>query len=207
MITLKEAKELARYAHDGQYRRPVLVIPQSEHTLTNNEITKLKRNNDSDFSICKEDGEYTMDIHLKLYLAKPYITHPLAVMEMLDTDEEKIIAVLHDVVEQCPNYALGKIMDNSRFYIKDRTTLDEYPITYNTYCALSLLTKYKNDTYEKYISELVSNQFIDGLKDMKPNKLAAKVKIADIMHNMSETKSDEQKQKYLKALPVLLKIL
>ena len=29
----------------------------------------------------------------------PYILHPLAVMHNLDTDDEKIVAVLHDVVE------------------------------------------------------------------------------------------------------------
>lgn len=206
-ITLGEAIELARHAHDGQYRRPIKVIPQNEHTLTNYEITQLQQNNGSDFSICKEDGEYTMNIHLELFIAKPYITHSIAVMNMMNTEEEKIVAVLHDVFEQCKDYALGRVMDNSRFYIKDRTTLDEYDITYNMYCALSLLSKWVNDPYSKYINELVSKQFIDGLKDLKPNILAAKAKIADITHNMSETDSDKQKQKYLEALPVLLKIL
>lgn len=206
-ITLGEAIELARYAHDGQYRRPVKVFPQNEHTLTNYEITQLQQNNGSDFSICKEDGEYTMDIHLQLFIAKPYITHPLAVMNMMNTEEEKIIAVLHDVFEQCEGYALCRIMDDSRFYIKIRSTLEEYDITYNMYAALTLLSKYKNDTYGKYINELVSKQFIYGLKDLRPNILAAKIKIADITHNMSETDSDKQKQKYLEALPRLLKIL
>lgn len=207
MITLEEAIDLARRAHDGQYRRPIKVIPQNNHTLSNSGITQLQQNNGSDFSICKEDGEYTMNIYLELFIAKPYITHPIAVMDMVNTEEEKIIAVLHDVFEQCKDYALGRVMDNSRFYIKNRTTLDEYGITYNIYCALSLLSKFTNDPYDKYINNLVSKQFIDGLKDLKPNKLAAKVKIADITHNMSETNSDMQKQKYLKALPILLRIL
>ena len=35
MITIEEAVDLARRAHDGQYRKPIKVIPQNEHTLKN----------------------------------------------------------------------------------------------------------------------------------------------------------------------------
>lgn len=195
MITLEQAIELAIEAHNGQYRKPVKVFPANEHTLENHEITKLQQNNGSDFSVCKEDSEYTMDIHLQLFIAKPYITHPLAVMEMMNTEEEKIVAVLHDVFEQCHNYALGRIMDNSKFYVKNRNSMEEFTISQTVYDALVALSKYPSDTYEQYIKEL------------SKNKLAIKVKIADMMHNMSESNNPKQKEKYLKTLSILLKAL
>lgn len=195
MITLEQAIELATEAHNGQYRNPVKVFPVNEHTLKNNEITKLQQNNGSDFSICKEDGKYTMDIHLQLFIAKSYITHPLAVMEMMDTEEEKIVAILHDVFEQCHNYALGRIMDNSMFYVKNRNSMEKFTVSQTVYDALIALSKYPSDTYEQYIKEL------------SKNKLAIKVKIADMMHNMSESNNPKQKEKYLNALPILLKAL
>ena len=138
-------------------------------------------------------------------LQKPYITHPLAVMEMMNTEEEKIIAVLHDVFENCKNYALGRIMDNSKFYIRNRETLDEYIITASIYQALMLLSKEKHINYTNYIHNIVNGQPIPDIIDRHPNKLAIKIKIVDMMHNMSETTNQAQKDKYLKALPILLK--
>ena len=184
MITLQEAINLATEAHEGQYRSKLKVFPLNEHTLSNYEISKLQQNNGTDFTICKEDGEYSMNIHLELFISKPYITHPLAVMDMMDTEEEKIIAVLHDVFRKCNNYGLGKILDNSEFYIRNRVSGAIIPITFNVYAALSLLSESETKKYDK---------------------LSTKVKIADIVHNLSETSSDYARQKYLKALPTLLK--
>ena len=93
MLDLIKAVVLATEAHIGQYRARTKVFPVNEHTLSNHEITKLQQNNGTDFSICKEDGEYSMNTHLELFIAEPYITHPLAVMNMMTTEEEKIVAV------------------------------------------------------------------------------------------------------------------
>lgn len=196
MITLEQAIELATEAHDGQYRKSIKVFPVNEHTLKNHELTKLQQNNDSDFSICKEDGKYTMDIHLQLFIAKPYITHPLAVMEMMNTDEEKIVAVLHDVVEMCDGYYLCEFANtNERYLVKENENSIHLTLTKSIYDALVLLTHSKDVNYIRYIFKI------------KSNKLAVKVKIADMMHNMSETNNPKQKEKYLKALPILLKAL
>lgn len=35
----------------------------------------------------------------------PYIMHPIRVMLAMDTEEARIVAVLHDVLEDCPDYA------------------------------------------------------------------------------------------------------
>jgi len=40
-----------------------------------------------------------------------YIRHPLRIMEQIDTESERVVAVLHDVVEDA-NYSLDDIEDN-----------------------------------------------------------------------------------------------
>lgn len=37
--------------------------------------------------------------HQKDKLGEPYILHPIRVMMRCDTDEERIVAILHDVLE------------------------------------------------------------------------------------------------------------
>lgn len=199
-LNLHQSIQLATKAHEGQYRTPTKVFPVNQHTLTNYEITKLQQNNGTDFSICKEDGEYSMNIHLELFIAKPYITHSLEVMNMLSTEEEQIVAVLHDVFEKCPGWCLGRVMDDSKFYIKDRSENIEYITTANVYWALMLISKDKHITYDTYIQKLINDIKLDGT----PNKLAIKVKLADILSNLSDNPSNYAKQKYAKALPILL---
>lgn len=200
-LNLHQSIQIATKAHEGQYRTPTKVFPVNQHTLANYEITKLQQNNGTDFSVCKEDGEYSMNIHLELFIAKPYITHPLELMNMLSTEEEKIVAVLHDVFEKCPGWCLGRIMDDSKFYVKDRSENIEYITTANVYWALMLISKDKHIHYDVYIQRLINDIKLDGT----PNKLAIKVKLADIFHNMLCDPSEHAKQKYLKALPILLK--
>ena len=199
-LNLHQSIQLATKAHEGQYRTPTKVFPINQHTLTNYEITKLQQNNGTDFSVCKEDGEYSMNIHLELFIAKPYITHPLEVMNMLSTEEEQIVAVLHDVFEKCPNWCLGRIMDDSEFYVKYQPENVEYITTANVYWALTLISKDKHVKYNDYIYNMINNIKLDGT----PNKLAIKVKIADILTNLSDHPSEYAKQKYAKALPILL---
>ena len=200
MLDLIKAVALATEAHKEQYRTPTKVFPVDKHTLENWEISKLQQNNGTDFGIYKEEGKYTVNIHLELLLAEPYINHPLAVMNMMTTEEEKIVAVLHDVFEKCPNWCLGRVMDDSKFYIKDRSENIEYITTANIYWALTLISKDKHVKYNDYIYNMIHDIKLDGT----PNKLAIKVKLADILSNLSDNPSNYAKQKYAKALPILL---
>lgn len=47
----------------------------------------------------------------------PYIAHPLRVMARVSTVEERIVAVLHDVVEDCASkgWTLERLRDHERF--------------------------------------------------------------------------------------------
>jgi (p)ppGpp synthase/HD superfamily hydrolase len=39
----------------------------------------------------------------------PYILHPLRMMLRLSSPEERIVAVLHDVVEDCPGWTFDRL--------------------------------------------------------------------------------------------------
>lgn len=86
----------------------------------------------------------------------PYILHPIAVSQLVDSEEEKIVALLHDVVEDT---------DITLEYLKLAGFSD------NIIAAVSVLTKQPGVSYDDYISKL------------KENPIAARVKVADITHN------------------------
>lgn len=112
----------------------------------------------------------------------PYVTHPIAVMLEMDTEEEKQVAALHDVFEDSSVYRFADL-----FVMGFSTTVVD---------ALILLTRDKSETYHNYI------------KKLSLNDIATKVKIADLEHNLSTlTKemdaSGSLRKKYLKALDFL----
>ena len=91
----------------------------------------------------------------------PYILHPLRIMLSMDTDEEKIVALLHDIVEDSPTT------------IKQ---LREEKFSNKIVAAVSLLTKKENQPYDDYILAI------------KKNPLATKIKLADLKDNMNTSR-------------------
>ncbi|MBK7497914.1 MAG: HD domain-containing protein [Ignavibacteriales bacterium] len=89
--------------------------------------------------------------------SKPYILHPLRLMFKMQTENEMIAAVLHDVVEDM-DWTIEKLVVEG---------FDEEVIT-----AVKLLTHNKKVLYKKYIEAI------------KTNKIALKVKLADLEDNM-----------------------
>ena len=87
----------------------------------------------------------------------PYVDHALRVMDKMDTEEEKIVAVLHDVVEES-EVSLHELqaMGFSRQVVE----------------AVGILTKRNDMTYCDYID------------DIRCSELASKVKIAEIEDNL-----------------------
>jgi (p)ppGpp synthase/HD superfamily hydrolase len=111
----------------------------------------------------------------------PYITHPLYVMEKMNSIEEKIVAVLHDVLEDTD------------------ATYEELVYLFGENIANSILalTKNKLELYDDYIYRV------------KNNNLARIVKIEDIKHNLDLTRNKTvvnticKLNKYLSALEYL----
>jgi hypothetical protein len=89
----------------------------------------------------------------------PYILHPLRVMLAMKTDEERIVAVLHDVVEDCPHFPLQ--------------TLWGMGYTAEVIEALDCLTRGRDEPYEAFIARC------------KGNEIARRVKIADLRDNLN----------------------
>jgi len=88
----------------------------------------------------------------------PYIQHPMAVCELVDGEQEKIVALLHDVVEDT-----GVTLNDLRNHGFDDEII----------AAVEAITKRKGEEFEKY------------LQRVKANEIALAVKFADIQHNMS----------------------
>ena len=94
----------------------------------------------------------------------PYILHPLTVMMQVEGLPAKIVAVLHDVVEDTPvTLAL----------------LGEAGFPEEVLQALALLTRSADESYTQFIGRIA------------PNSLARRVKLADITHNMDIRRLDQ----------------
>lgn len=112
----------------------------------------------------------------------PYIEHPRFVASRVDGEKEKIVAWLHDTVEDA-----GATIDEIREIFGDEVA-----------DAVAVLTHDKKVPYLDYIREI------------KKNEIARKVKIADLNHNMDVsrlpiiTDADWNRvKKYEKALRIL----
>lgn len=112
----------------------------------------------------------------------PYIYHPIHVAEQMDTENECIIALLHDVVEDT-NVTFKQLEE-----VFSKEIID----------ILKLLTREENIEYDEYI------------KRIKNNSIACKVKIADLTHNLDKTRlyfvtevDVKRNEKYKKALQIL----
>ena len=112
-----------------------------------------------------------------------YIEHPIYVASQVDTEEEKAVALLHDVIEDSPFTAEELLLAG----------LLETVVT-----AVQILSKKKGQDYQTY------------LENVKSNSLARVVKLADLKHNSdlsrlsSVTDKDlERFEKYKKAIDYL----
>lgn len=112
----------------------------------------------------------------------PYIYHPIHLAEQMDTELECIVALLHDVVEDT------------------NITFENLALTF----PMEVIGALKFLTHDKSVD------YMDYIKKIKENKIATKVKIADLRHNSdltrldNITKKDEERiLKYKKALAYL----
>ena len=108
--------------------------------------------------------EKSLEIALKAYAGQTdkagetYILHPLRLMARMETEEEKSVALLHDVIEDS-DYTAEDLINNG--------------IPTNVVDAVLSLTKQNGENYEKFIERVLKN------------KLASKIKIVDIEDNIN----------------------
>jgi (p)ppGpp synthase/HD superfamily hydrolase len=104
---------------------------------------------------------------------RPYILHPLRLMCHLQSDTERMIAVLHDVIEDS-DYTL----DDLRKMGYEEEIVE----------AVDCLTRRDDETYHEFIQRI------------KPNRLARRVKLADLMDNMDIRRAGLLQEKDLERL-------
>ena len=92
---------------------------------------------------------------------QPYILHPLRLILKMDTEEERIVAVLHDIIEDTP------VTINE---------LQEKGFSERIVDAVVCLTKKDGERYNEYIERVATNP------------LAKKVKLADLEDNINLTR-------------------
>lgn len=112
----------------------------------------------------------------------PYIFHPVHLAELMETEDECIVAILHDVVEDT-DVTFEQL---------------EKEFSHRVIEALKLLTHDKKVPYEEYITNL------------KDDCIAKKVKLADLKHNSDITRLNHltpkdiiRNKKYEKAIKIL----
>ena len=115
----------------------------------------------------------------------PYILHPLRLMLQMDSEEEMIVAILHDVVEDSEKWSFNKLQAEG-FSKKIINSLR------------SITKENENEDYEKFIDRSIRD------------KIGRKVKIADISDNLDISRLKEvtdkdilRINKYKKALEKL----
>lgn len=117
-----------------------------------------------------------------------YIKHPFELADMFDDYLDKAIAILHDAVED------GKDKGITFEYVEEYLSAisdDTKAITYIVE-GLRDLTHIKTEsTYMQYVDKIRSEYI--------------KFKVGDMTLNMTDSPTDYQKQKYRKAMRILLK--
>lgn len=115
----------------------------------------------------------------------PYIFHPFHVAEQMDDEESTIVALLHDVIEDT-DMTIDKLREEG--FNED---------------VLEALTYMTHDDKDDYL---------DYVRKIRGNPIATKVKLADLKHNMDESRLDHDPtdkdkariEKYRKAKLILL---
>lgn len=130
-----------------------------------------------------------VEAHLgqKTLNGEPYILHPLHVMNQMKTEEEKVVAVLHDVIE-------------------DTDITIDYLNCFFKFPIIQALIALNHPHGEPYLKK-----YIERVAD---NLLATNVKLEDLKHNMdisrlvgifiSQRFRDKIFDKYLPAYQILL---
>jgi (p)ppGpp synthase/HD superfamily hydrolase len=88
----------------------------------------------------------------------PYVLHPLRIMLRMSSIDERIVAVLHDVCEDCPGWTFDRLR---REGFSDRI-ID----------ALDSVTKRDGEEYEDFVRRAVANP------------IGGRVKLADLLDNI-----------------------
>lgn len=114
----------------------------------------------------------------------PYVLHPLRLMLAVKTPAERIVAVLHDVVEDCPGWTFDRLRSEG--------------FSDDVIIALQAVTKRDGEDYETFVLRAAADP------------IGRQVKLADLRDNCdlsrieSPTRRDlERIEKYRRAIALI----
>jgi (p)ppGpp synthase/HD superfamily hydrolase len=118
----------------------------------------------------------------------PYILHPLRMMLALSSPDERIVAVLHDVCEDCPAWTLDRLRAEEGF--------PDHIVT-----ALDSVTKREGEDYESFVRRAAANPIGRQVKlaDLRDNSQLSRI-------NQPTQRDFERIEKYRMAIEVIERI-
>jgi len=110
---------------------------------------------------------------------EPYINHPIRVASsFVDGSAGRCVAHLHDVLEDCPEWTDSRLI--------------ELGVNSSVVNSVVLLTKRLRDNYHGYLSGLFNDHW------------AKRVKVADMLDNLTDDPTPNQVKKYKAGILYLL---
>jgi len=128
----------------------------------------------------------------------PYILHPLRVMLSLDSEDERIVGVLHDVVEDCEGWTWERLRDQG--------------CSHKIIEALQSVSKTPEEEaeYRSLPEDEKLGHYLAFIQRAKANEIGRNVKAADIRDNLDISRIDDitnndiqRLKRYSKALRLL----
>jgi len=127
---------------------------------------------------------------------EPYFLHPQEVADIVNNyygdTTTYYTAMLHDALED--GIPLGNIEDEDHFFdlLIDELPESEIESADAIYASVQALTKAENQDYTEYLDSVINDE------------IAFRVKLADMMQNISDVPSARQLKKYVKAKNYLI---
>ena len=125
----------------------------------------------------------------------PYIEHPVAVADIVYhfyPEDQTLcgVALLHDTLEDALKH--GNVKDTEEMADRITASFGDPDAGQEALRIVQALTHEKGKPYDKYVAGLVDD----------PSAL--RIKLADMLHNLSSTPTERQVNKYARALKVLM---
>jgi len=116
---------------------------------------------------------------------EPYVLHPLRVMLRVSTNDERIVAVLHDVCEDCPQWTFDRLCEEG--------------FSESIIAALQSVTKRQGEDYEAFVRRATANPIgrVVKLADLNDNADLSRLKRPPSEREMRAT------EKYRRAIALI----
>jgi (p)ppGpp synthase/HD superfamily hydrolase len=119
---------------------------------------------------------------------EPYVLHPLRIMLCVSTNDERIVAVLHDVCEDCPQWTFDRLRQEG--------------FSESTIAALQSVTKRQDEDYQAFVRRAAANPIGRAVKlaDLNDNADLSRLKRPPSEQEMRTT------EKYRRAIALIAEL-